>query len=128
LPPAAGRRAAAADVAAAPAGQRTLSVRQQVATDGDPRSALDTFAGTARTVLPIRDTTPTLGVTQAMSVSRNGENTSMPVAFRDDFCGHVRLDGTCRPCPAGWSARRPAAARGRRRCPPRGPPAGGRPG
>jgi putative ABC transport system permease protein len=100
---AAGRRAAAADVAAAPAGQRTLSVRQQVATDGDPQTAVDTFAATARSVLPISDSTPTLGVTQAMSVSRNGENTSMPVAFRDDFCGHVRLDGTC-PAAAGEAA------------------------
>jgi hypothetical protein len=97
---AAGRRAAAVDVAAAPAGQRTLSVRQQVATDGDPQAALAAFAGTARTVLPIRDTTPTVGVTQAMSVSRNGVNTSMPVAFRDDFCAQVRLDGSC-PAAAG---------------------------
>jgi hypothetical protein len=97
---AAGRRAAAADVAAAPASQRTLSVRQQVATDGDPRAALDTFAATVRAVLPIPDTTPTLGATQAMSVSRNGENTSMPMAFRDGLCGQVRLDGIC-PAAAG---------------------------
>ena len=41
---AASARAAAADVAAAPAAQRILSIRQIVTIDGDPRAALDTFA------------------------------------------------------------------------------------
>jgi len=100
---AAGRHAAATDVTSAPAGQRTLSVRRQVAVEGDPKGALDTLAGTARGVLPVRDTTPTLGATQAMSVSRNGIGTSMPVAFRDGLCGHVRLDGAC-PAAAGDAA------------------------
>src|SRR4051794_41791900 len=46
-------RAAAADVAASPAGQRTLSVRQIADTGGDPQSALDQFGRTVRGQLPL---------------------------------------------------------------------------
>src|SRR5215204_5110782 len=65
---AASSRAAAADVAAAPAAQRTLSVRQLVNTTGQPRATLDSFADAVRDILTIRDGEPVLGMRQAMTV------------------------------------------------------------
>ncbi len=92
---AASARAAAADVAAAPAGQRTVSVRKIVVTGGDPRAALDSFAAAVRAELPVRDADPTLGLTQAMTVLVDGAGLTMGVDYRDDLCGHVRLTGAC---------------------------------
>lgn len=100
---AASARAAAADVTAAPAGQRTVSVRQIVSTNGDPRAALDSFAVAVRALLPIRDVKPTLGLTQAMSVPVGGVGQVMAVDYRDELCGHVRLTGDC-PAAAGQVA------------------------
>jgi putative ABC transport system permease protein len=91
-------RAAAADVAAAPAGQRTLSVRQIADTGGDPRGALDQFGRTVRGQLPLPVSPAVTGAVVALTVNRGAETPAMSVAYRDDFCGHVLLDG---PCPKG---------------------------
>ena len=94
---AASSRAADGDVAAAPAGQRTLSVRQTAETGGDPQTALDAFRGTVARLLPIPGLRPVLGMTVALT-TRSGEGTpTMSISYRDEFCAHVRLTG---PCPA----------------------------
>jgi putative ABC transport system permease protein len=88
-------RAADADVATAPADQRVLSVRQIAHTNGQPQQSLDSFAGTVRSLLPIGDGAPTLGLTQAMTVKRGAADADISVAYRDGFCTHVHLDGAC---------------------------------
>jgi hypothetical protein len=95
---AAATRAANADVVAAPAGQRVLSARQMVATNGDPRAALDSFATSVRRVLPVQDADPVLGASLAMTVNRASATRDVSIDYRDGFCQHVRLTGTC---PAG---------------------------
>jgi putative ABC transport system permease protein len=97
---AAGSRAAAADVASAPAGERTLSVRKLFNTNGDPRTALKLFADSVRGVLPIADGTPALGITAAMSTRRGLSDPPINVSYRDGFCQHVHLDGACPAAPA----------------------------
>lgn len=92
---AASARAASADVAAAPAAQRILSIRQIVTIDGDPRAALDTFAASVSAEIPWQGETPILGMTQAMNVSRAGASQAMAVDYRDDLCANVRLTGDC---------------------------------
>jgi putative ABC transport system permease protein len=94
---AASSRAADGDVATAPAGQRTLSVRQSAATDGDPQVALDAFRTTVAGLLPIPDLAPALGMTVALTTGRGEGSPTMSVSYRDDLCSHVRLTG---PCPA----------------------------
>ena len=92
---AAATRAAAADVAAAPAAQRTLSVRQLVGTTGQPRASLDSFANAVSGILTIRDGAPVLGMRQAMSISWSGTDQEIVVGYRDGFCEHVKLTGAC---------------------------------
>jgi putative ABC transport system permease protein len=94
---AASSRAADGDVAAAPAGQRTLSVRKSAATEGDPQTALDAFRSTVGGLLPIPNLEPVLGMTVALTTGRGEGSPSMSVSYRDDLCTHVRLTG---PCPA----------------------------
>ena len=106
---AAAARAAAADIATAPAGLRTLSVRQMVTLDGDPAGARDTFAGAVRGLLRVGDGRPVFGMTQAMTVPRAATSESMAVAYRDDFCAHVRLDGDCPAAPGETALAREAA-------------------
>ncbi|MEV6493580.1 FtsX-like permease family protein, partial [Actinoplanes sp. NPDC051633] len=96
---AAATRAAAADVTDAPAAQRTVSARKIVGLDGDPRPTLDAFAGSVRNLLPVPDADPVLGMVQPMNVSQGGVSRAITVAYRDDFCDHVRLTGTCPSAP-----------------------------
>ena len=91
-------RAAAADVAAAPAAQRTVSVREISDTDGDAPGALDKFGESVRGMLPIPAPQPVSGMIVPMTINRSGDTPTMSVAYRDGFCTHVRLDG---PCPSG---------------------------
>ena len=95
---AAGSRAADGDVAAAPAAQRTLSIRKVASTSGVPGPALDAFAGAVRGILPIPDPNPVLGMTVALAVEGGDTDPAMSVSYRAGFCEHVRLTGTC---PAG---------------------------
>lgn len=88
-------RAAAVDVATAPSEQRTLSVRKIADTDGDPRGTLDQFGDTVRGLLPLPAADPVNGLQLQMTVNRGGNTPAMPVAYRDGFCDHVKLDGAC---------------------------------
>ncbi|MEU8233737.1 FtsX-like permease family protein [Actinoplanes sp. NPDC048967] len=94
---AASSRAADGDVAAAPAGQRMLSVRQNAETDGAPQPALDTFRATVDRLLPIADLRPVLGMTVALTADRGDASPTMSISYREEFCTHVFLTG---PCPA----------------------------
>jgi putative ABC transport system permease protein len=94
---AASSRAADGDVAAAPAAQQTLSVRQTATTGGAPQTALDAFRGTVRRLLPVPDLRPVLGMTVALTTAGGDGRATMSVSYRDGFCSHVRLSG---PCPA----------------------------
>ncbi|WP_433380010.1 FtsX-like permease family protein [Actinoplanes sp. CA-142083] len=89
--------AAAADVAAAPAEQRTLSVRQNIHIDGDPRAAIDRFVGQVRDMVALPSAEPVTGLTLGMNLIRGLRSDTLPVAYRDEFCAHVQLQG---PCPA----------------------------
>ncbi len=100
---AASSRAADADVAAAPAAQRTLSVRQSAETGGNPRPALDTFRSTVGRILPIAGVRPVLGMTVGLTADRGDGSPPMSVAYREEFCTHVVLSGPC-PAAAGEAA------------------------
>src|SRR3954449_4337239 len=90
-------RAAAADVEAAPAGDRSLSIRKIIQTGGDPVAALDQFMANARGLLPLPATDPVGGLVQPLTATHGGLTPSMAVAYREHLCDHLRLDG---PCPA----------------------------
>jgi putative ABC transport system permease protein len=87
--------AAAADVAAAPSDQRSVSVRQITHVNGNPRDTVDQFAGQVRGMLPLPAAAAENGLVVAMTVNRGSQNDAMPVAFRDHFCDHVQLQGAC---------------------------------
>lgn len=89
--------AAAADVAAAPAEQRVVSVRLITHIGDGPRDTVDQFASRVRDLLPLPAARPVNGLMIAMSVSRGSESDALPVAYRDEFCANVQLRG---PCPA----------------------------
>ncbi|WP_433366542.1 FtsX-like permease family protein [Actinoplanes sp. CA-142083] len=90
-------RAASADVDAAAAGDRTLSIRKIVETGGDPAGTLDQFAANARGELPLPATDPVGGMVLPLIITHGGQTPSMAIAYREDACDHLRLDG---PCPA----------------------------
>jgi hypothetical protein len=100
---AAATKAAASDVAAAPASQRTLSVRQMVGTNGDPRQSLDSFAAAVAATMDIHDGPPVLGLREAMSISRSDTTQALTVGYRDGFCEHAAITGVC-PAAAGEAA------------------------
>jgi putative ABC transport system permease protein len=88
-------RAAAADVAAASGEQRTVSVREIADTRGDPRGRLDKFAAQVRESLPLPATGAIGGLVAPLKVNRGGDTPTMSLAYRDEFCAHVRLEGPC---------------------------------
>jgi putative ABC transport system permease protein len=92
---AATHRATVADVAAAPTGQRMLSVRRVVATGGDPRSALTSFSSSVREFLPVQDANPMLGMMKSLMLQRATTALSVTLAYRNGFCARVRLTGAC---------------------------------
>ena len=94
-------RVATADVAAASAAQRVVSVRRPVPATGDPHGVLGAFAREVPGLLPVTGARPVLGVAQEMYYKppASGAATArISLAYRDDFCAHVRLAGRC---PAG---------------------------
>jgi putative ABC transport system permease protein len=96
-------RAAAAQVDTAPAVQRVVSASRESATNGDPRGALTAFAGTVDALLPKTGATPMLGIAEQMIYTERGHggaSSGLAVVYRDGFCAHVRLTGTC-PAAAG---------------------------
>ncbi|WP_250007168.1 FtsX-like permease family protein [Actinoplanes sp. M2I2] len=102
-------RAAASDVAAAPAEQRTVSVQQIADLDGDPRAAIAGLTSTVQGQLPLPQVDPVTGLALPMTVNAGGGVTVMSVAYRDEFCANVRLDGPC-PASPGQTAISVAAA------------------
>jgi putative ABC transport system permease protein len=97
---AAASKAAAADVAGAPAAQRTLSIRQIASITGDPQTSMTAFEGIVRGILPVKGGDPVLGASQDMSFVQGSNSKDVSIDYRDDFCTHVRLDGAC-PAAAG---------------------------
>ncbi|MET3420812.1 ABC-type multidrug transport system fused ATPase/permease subunit [Actinoplanes tereljensis] len=89
--------AAGAVVGAAPAEQRTLSIRQSTHLNGDPQNTIDQLVARVRDDLALPSAEPVTGLVQAMNVTRGSRTDTMPVAYRDQFCDQVRLQG---PCPA----------------------------
>ncbi len=96
---AASTRAAAADVAAAPAGERTLSVRKISNTEGDPQATLDQFGSTVHSQLPLPTSGPVSGMVLPLTTSRGTESPSMGIAYREDYCAHLLLQGPCPSAP-----------------------------
>jgi len=97
---AAASRAAASDVAHAPAAQRLVSVRQITGTAGDPEQALDAFTDVVRGLLPVPDRDPVRGMTVAQSAVGEDGAPDMQLSYREGFCSHARLTGEC-PARAG---------------------------
>lgn len=102
-------QAAGNEVISAPVEQRMITVHQGVSVSGDPRGALDDFAARVDELLPVSDTAPVLGVVAPMTYvypGRPGASTALSAAYRDGFCEHARLTGSCpaRPREAAVSA------------------------
>ncbi|MFI1994383.1 ABC transporter permease [Actinoplanes sp. NPDC020271] len=94
---AAAGRSAAADLAAAGAAERVLTAQRAVTTAGDPGPALEQFTGRVRDALRVPVTGPTGGLAMSMNLRQGTGDTPIRLAYREQFCEHVRLDG---PCPA----------------------------
>ncbi|HEY0532906.1 MAG TPA: ABC transporter permease, partial [Actinoplanes sp.] len=93
-------RAAGAVAGAAPASERVISVRHDAGTDGDPRAALDAFGARIRGLLRLAGAVPLTGLEADTTYTQAGKNTAgvstgLPLTYRDDFCDHVRLTGSC---------------------------------
>src|SRR5258705_6101350 len=93
------RRAAAAEVDAAPAAKRMLSVRGITGTAGDPQAALTNFGDSVKRMLPVPGPNPVLGVTRSLSAIQALTTHSMSMAYRDGFCTHMQLVGSCATAP-----------------------------
>jgi hypothetical protein len=72
-----------------------FSVRRITATAGDPQAALTNFRDSVQGLLPLRDSNPVLGVASSLSAIQARTTHSMPLAYRDGFCVHMRLVGSC---------------------------------
>ncbi|MEU4162139.1 FtsX-like permease family protein [Actinoplanes sp. NPDC026670] len=92
-------RAAEAQLSAATAGQRNVSIQTETSTQNDAAGTLRGFADLAAGELSSSLDQPVRGIQQRLSVTRAGEDANMAVAYRDDFCRHVRLDGPCPSAP-----------------------------
>ncbi|WP_250030284.1 FtsX-like permease family protein [Paractinoplanes maris] len=91
-------RSAGNEVTSAPVEERVILARQAGESTDDPRGALDAFGATARGLLPVPGATPVLGAVAGgtyLYPGKGGASTGMPIAYRDGFCEHVRLTGTC---------------------------------
>ncbi|HEY0530399.1 MAG TPA: ABC transporter permease [Actinoplanes sp.] len=87
--------AASADVAAATADQTTVSVRVITRIESGPRDTIDQFVTRVQSMLPLPASQPVNGLMLAMSVIRGSQTDALPVAYRDQFCAHVELQGPC---------------------------------
>jgi putative ABC transport system permease protein len=91
--------AAAARVAAAPADRRVIQVHHIDELSGrDPRAAIDAWDDRLRGLLPLPGARPWLGLVQDTTYRDprpGGTAAGLPVAYRDDFCGHARITGSC---------------------------------
>ncbi|MEU4557171.1 FtsX-like permease family protein [Actinoplanes sp. NPDC023936] len=92
---AAAGRAAEADLGAARAIERVVSVRSGADTQGLPEEAFARFTDDVKSLLPPEFGDPVTGITVTLGVRLGSESTSMAVAHREGFCANVRLDGPC---------------------------------
>ncbi|GAA4928785.1 ABC transporter permease [Actinoplanes utahensis] len=79
----------------ATAGQRTISVANRVDLQDDPAARLRRFTSEVREELPAGIGDGVTGMMWPLRVQTGAAFTTLPVAYRDDFCAHVRLDGAC---------------------------------
>lgn len=96
-------RAAEADLAAAPAAQRMLSIRQGALTGGDAAGALEDFRDSVRRMLPMPLDEPVFGLVKPLNVAGGATRPVLAAAFREQFCDRAGLDGRC-PRRAGEAA------------------------
>jgi hypothetical protein len=90
--------AAAARVAAAPPENQVVQVHHIAPLAGDPRTALDGWRDRLAGLLPLPGAEPWLGLVQDQTYRdplRNQTATILPVAYRDGFCDHARITGSC---------------------------------
>ncbi|MEU8664655.1 FtsX-like permease family protein, partial [Actinoplanes philippinensis] len=92
-------RAAEAQLSAASAAQRNVSIQTEADIPGDAADALSRFAGLAAGELSRSLDEPVRGIRVRLSVTRADGDANMAVAYRDGFCQHVRLDGPCPSAP-----------------------------
>ncbi|HWS34370.1 MAG TPA: FtsX-like permease family protein, partial [Actinoplanes sp.] len=92
-------RAAEAQLSAASAAQRNISIQTETSTLNDAAGTLDRFAGLAAGELSRSADQPVRGIRLPLTVTRAGGDATMAVAYRDDLCRHVRLDGPCPSAP-----------------------------
>ncbi|MFC4068842.1 ABC transporter permease [Actinoplanes subglobosus] len=88
-------RAAEAQLSAATAAQRNVSIQTETSTQNDAAGALRRFADLAAGGLSSSLDQPVRGIQLRLSVTRVDGEAVMAAAYRDDFCQHVRLDGPC---------------------------------
>ncbi|WP_433205894.1 FtsX-like permease family protein [Dactylosporangium sp. CS-047395] len=106
---AAAERTSAADLARTTPVDRLLSVRRPVSTGSDPAGALGGFRAAARDVLPPPEGPVTLGLTQTLVAPVGGIGKLVPIAYRDQACDHLRIDGACPAAPGEAVVSRAAA-------------------
>ncbi|WP_430783443.1 FtsX-like permease family protein [Actinoplanes sp. G11-F43] len=87
--------AAGAYLTTAPAAQRTVTVANRVDVRDDPRARLDRFVQESRAGLPAGLADGVGGMLWPVSTRSGAAAVSMPVAYRDGFCDHVRIEGAC---------------------------------
>ncbi|SDT79033.1 ABC transporter permease [Actinoplanes derwentensis] len=87
--------AADAYLVTAPASQRTISVASRVDARTGPQARLDRFTAEARAALPADLGHGAGGMMWQLNVRNGVAAASLPVAYRDDFCAHVRIEGAC---------------------------------
>ncbi|WP_433826407.1 FtsX-like permease family protein [Actinoplanes sp. CA-015351] len=92
---AAAGKAAEADLGAARAADRVVSVRTGADTQGLAEEAFTRFTSDVRGRLPSVFGDPIVGITVPLSVREGSTTTAMAVAHRDGFCANVRLEGPC---------------------------------
>ncbi|MFC4064650.1 FtsX-like permease family protein, partial [Actinoplanes subglobosus] len=103
-------KAADAYLEAAPANQRTVTVTNRIDTRGDPAGSLTRFAARVRAGLPKGSGDGVGGLSASINVPTGPASTTIDLAYRDEFCERVRLDGAC-PAAAGEVAVSHDAAR-----------------
>ena len=79
----------------ASASQRTISVANRVDLRDAPAARLSRFTTEVRAGLPAGLGDGVTGMTWPLNVRTGVSSASMPVAYREEFCAHVRLTGSC---------------------------------
>jgi putative ABC transport system permease protein len=83
------------EVRSAPAQQRLFSASRGLTANPDFQASLATFAATVRDVLDVPGSASYLGLYQMGRYQAPGVDVAAPLAYRDQVCAHVTVDGTC---------------------------------